>query len=74
VQNQTYGVCAAASNCSCDTATVANNCSVAGDLACTSSVCCAPSTPYYCPSSNLCYATPEDAYGACPTLACISCN
>jgi hypothetical protein len=55
-------------------ATVSNNCSVAGDRACTSSACCKPGTPYYCPSTNLCYATPEAAYAACPSLACISCQ
>jgi hypothetical protein len=35
--------------------------------------CCPPAQPYYCSTSNLCYATAQQAAAACPQAGCVAC-
>ncbi len=47
------------------------NCNT-GDLSCGPGSCCHAQFPFFCASSNLCYATQSDAAGTCGT-SCASC-
>jgi hypothetical protein len=61
----------------CQPAYAGGACNDASYLFCgtsSSGSCCPPAHPYYCSTSNLCYATAQQAAAACPGAACVACT
>jgi hypothetical protein len=75
VNGESYGVCAASTDCACAQNTTPNDCAP-GRVKCgdsSATTCCLSSQPYYCANNNTCYASEAEAYAECPA-SCVACN